>query len=77
LLIGRGAIHTVWEQAESFKTQSVDFKQSFFQKRRGLASLSVNNASGRIIIPYISEEMANQLMNYLLYHVETSNKKWM
>jgi len=77
LVVGKGAIATVWQQAETFKTQSVDFKQSFFQKRRGLASLSVNNASGHMYIPYIPEEMAYQLMNYLLYHVETSNKKWM
>ncbi len=77
LIVGKGAINTVWQQAESFKTQSVDFRQSFFQKRRGLASLRVNNASGQIDIPYITEETANKLMNYLLYHVETSNKKWM
>ena len=77
LIVGKGAINTVWQQAESFKTQSVDFRQSFLQKRRGLASLRVNNASGQIDIPYIPEDMANKLMNYLLYHVETSNKKWM
>lgn len=77
LIVGKGAINTVWQQVESFKTQSVDFRQSFFQKRRGLASLRVNNASGQIDIPYIPVDMANKLMNYLLYHVETSNKKWM
>ena len=77
LIVGKGAIDTIWQQAESFKTQSVDFRQSFFQKRRGLASLRINNASGQIDIPYIPEDMANKLMNYLLYHVETSNKKWM
>ena len=77
LIVGKGAISTIWQQAESFKTQSVDFRQSFFQKRRGLASLRVNNASGQMTIPYIPEEMARQLMNYLLYHVETSKKKWM
>lgn len=77
LLVGKGAINTVWQQAESFKTQSIDFKQSFFQKRRGLASLRVTNASGQIDIPYIPEDMAYKLMNYLLYHAETSNKKWM
>lgn len=77
LIVGKGAINTEWQQSEAFKTQSVDFRQSFFQKRRGLASLRVNNASGQIDIPYIPEDIANKLMNYLLYHVETSNKKWM
>ncbi len=77
LIVGKGAINTVWQQAAAFKTQSVDFRQSFFQKRRGLASLRVNNASGQIDIPYIPEDMASKLMNYLLYHVETSDEKWM
>ena len=77
LIVGKGAVNTEWQQAESFKTQSVDFRQSFFQKRRGLASLRVHNASGHINIPYIPEEIAHQLMNYLLYHVETSDEKWM
>jgi putative membrane protein len=77
LIVGKGAISTLWQQTESFKTQSVDFRQSFFQKRRGLASLRVNNASGQIDIPYIPVDVANKLMNYLLYHVETTNKKWM
>lgn len=77
LLVGKGSINTVWQQSESFKTQTVDFKQSFLQKRRGLATLRVNNASGYINIPYISEALAYQLFNYLLYHVENSNKKWM
>jgi putative membrane protein len=77
LIVGKGAISTVWQQAAVFKAQSVDFRQSFFQKRRGLASLRVNNASGQMNIPYIPEDMAHKLMNYLLYHVEATNKKWM
>lgn len=77
LIVGKGAIATMWQQAETFKTQSVDFRQSFFQKRRGLASLRISNASGHMDIPYLPEDMANKLMNYLLYHVETSNKNWM
>lgn len=77
LLIGKGAINSVWQQAQTYKTQSVDFRQSIFQKRRGLASLRVNNASGQINIPYIPEDLAHKLMNYMLYHVEVSNKKWM
>lgn len=77
LIVGKGAINTLWQQAEAFKTQSVDFRQSFLQKRRGLASLRVNNASGQLDIPYIPEELAKKLMNYLLYHVEISKEKWM
>jgi putative membrane protein len=77
LIVGKGAINTEWQQTELFKTQTVDFRQSFFQKRRGLASLKVNNASGQMNIPYIPEEMAYKLMNYLIYHIEVSKKEWM
>lgn len=77
LIVGKGGINTVWQQAAGFKSQSVDVKQSFFQKRKGLATLRVNNASGKMTIPYIPESMAYALMNYLVYRVELSNEKWM
>lgn len=75
--ISNGAISHKWKQMELFKIQSVTFKQTFFQKRRSLASLQLMNASGSITIPYINETLAKQLYDYLLYHTEISEKKWM
>ncbi len=77
ILVHKGAIGDFWQQAQSFKTQTVDFRQSYFQKRRKLATLRINNASGHISIPYIREDMAKRLMNYLIFHVELSERKWM
>ncbi len=75
--ISQGAISHKWKQMELFKIQAVEFKQTIFQKRRSLASLDLMNASGSITIPYIDEQIAKQIYNYLLYHTEISEKRWM
>ncbi len=75
--ISKGAISQKWEQMELFKIQSVEFRQTIFQKRRKLASLRLTNASGSLTIPYINQIMARQMYDYLLFHTETSEKRWM
>ncbi len=75
--VSSGAISHNWKQMELYKIQSVKFKQTFFQKRRSLATLKFMNASGSIQIPYINESMAKQIYDYLLYHTEISEKRWM
>ncbi len=75
--ISKGAITQKWKQMELFKIQAVEFRQTFFQKRRKLASLHLMNASGSMTIPYINEILAKQIYDYLLYHTEISEKSWM
>ncbi|NQU85719.1 MAG: PH domain-containing protein [Mariniphaga sp.] len=75
--ISKGAIEHKWKQMELFKIQSVEFRQTIFQKRRSLASLQLTNASGSMTIPYINESIAKQIYDYLLYHTEISEKSWM
>ncbi len=75
--ISSGAISHKWKQMELYKIQSVEFRQTIFQKRRSLASLSLMNASGSMTIPYIDEKMAKQIYDYLLYRTEISEKRWM
>ena len=75
--ISKGAISHRWEQMKLFKIQAVEFRQSFFQKKRSLASLRLMNASGTITIPFIDEKIARQIYDYLLYHTEISEERWM
>lgn len=75
--VSKGAISHEWKQMELFKIQSVEFKQTIFQKRKSLATLQLMNASGSMKIPYIDELIAKQIYNYLLYHTEISEKRWM
>ncbi|MGE0018960.1 MAG: PH domain-containing protein [Draconibacterium sp.] len=77
IIVSKGAISHQWTQMELHKIQAVEFRQSVFQKKRSLSSLSIMNASGSITIPFIDEIVAKQVYNYLLYHTEVSNKKWM
>ena len=75
--ISKGAISHKLTQMKLFKIQSVEFRQTIFQKRRSLASLRLMNASGSMTIPYIDESLAKQIYNYLLFHTEISEKRWM
>ena len=77
IVVSKGAISHQWTQMELHKIQAVQFRQSLFQKKRSLGSLRIMNASGSITIPYIDENMVKQIYNYLLYHTEVSEKKWM
>lgn len=77
IIVSGGAISHQLTQMELHKIQAVEFRQSVFQKKRSLSSLSIMNASGSITIPFIDETVAKQIYNYLLYHTEVSNKKWM
>jgi putative membrane protein len=75
--ISSGAISHKWKQMELYKIQAVEFHQTIFQKRRKLASLNLMNAAGSMTIPFIDETLAKQIYDYLLYHTEVSEKKWM
>lgn len=77
IMISNGAISHHWKQMELYKIQSVEFRQTIFQKRRSLASLHLMNAAGSMTIPYIKENLAKRIYDYLLYHTEVSEKKWM
>jgi putative membrane protein len=58
------------------KVQRVTVTQSRYQRRKGLASLRMHMASGRVSIPYIEHAQAQQLRDYILYRVESSQKAW-
>lgn len=72
-----GFIESVTQIIEVHKIQSVSFTQSIFQKNNHIASLKIGTASRSLRIPYINESHAKDLMDYLLYKVENSQKNWM
>ena len=59
------------------KIQSVKKIQNIYQRRRNLASLYIYTASGKVGIPYIKEELADEMFDYLIYKVEKSEEYWM
>lgn len=73
--------HGFWEVKEDFiplyKIQAVRLKQSPYQQSHQLASLAISTASGSLEVPYLPLDLAQRLMNYLLYRVESSHLAWM
>jgi len=60
-----------------FKTQQVQFKQSWFQKRHQLSSVRIVLAAGAQDIPFIEQALAYTLLDNTLYQVESTKKSWM
>jgi putative membrane protein len=60
-----------------FKTQQVQCKQSWFQERHHLSSIRIVLAAGAQDIPFIKQKLAYQLLDDVLYQVESSQKSWM
>lgn len=78
LTVGSGQfIDTITDYLELHKIQSIQFKQTIFQKRRGIASLRIYSASKPLKINHIKEVDAKNILNYFIYNVESSPKNWM
>jgi putative membrane protein len=60
-----------------YKIQAIEKTQSPFERKRGLASIQLYNASGKESIPFIPEPIANKIINTFLKKVETDKRKWM
>ena len=58
------------------KIQSATVRQSPLQRRKALATLQVQLASGKITVPYIDRRVACALRDYILYRVESSRRRW-
>jgi putative membrane protein len=77
LTIGGGFIDTITNILETHKIQALQFKQTFFQKRNGIASVVVSTASKSVVIPYIKATDAKRIYDYLLFCVESQDRDWM
>ena len=58
------------------KAQGVSVRQSPLQRRKGLATLQVQLACGQVAVPYLDHGAACRLRNYMLYRVESSQRRW-
>ena len=60
-----------------YKLQSAAIKQNLYQRRNDLATVVLYTASGGTSIPYIAKSVAEDIVNYFIYKVESENKQWM
>lgn len=77
LIVGNGSISTKTELLEIYKIQAIATKQTLFQKLRRIATVEVYTASKVTKILYVKENRANDIVNFLLYQVESQRKDWM
>ena len=59
------------------KIQQVHIHQSPYQRRNGLANIIFLTAGGRVVLPYLSLSSATELVDMVLYEVESKNEAWM
>jgi putative membrane protein len=58
------------------KVQRIGITQTFFQRRKGLATMRFFLASGTIKVPYVDHRKAVTLRDFVLYRVESSQLAW-
>jgi putative membrane protein len=76
-LIKKQGVWTSREEVfEAFKMQAVTVKQPFWYKRRNLYNLVFHTAGGDVTFKAVNREVLPYI-NYLLYKVESSGRKWM
>ncbi len=69
-LVRRGLLGRRTTIFPAHSVQAVQLQQSWFQRRRGLATLRLTLASGTVTIPYLDHGQALQLADTVLYRVE-------
>ena len=77
MIIKGGAFGDKTTMIPVYKIQSAEISRSLYQRRNGLASITIYNASGSLSIPFIKLERAMEIMDFVLYKVEKDNKDWM
>lgn len=77
LKINGGTFGDKYSLLPLYKVQNIKRYTNIYQRRRDLASLRIYTASGSLTIPYIPNELADDLTDYLLYRVEDSKRYWM
>ena len=77
LQVKRGWVFPQHVLLKHYKVQGVNVRQSIFQKRRGLVSLTLYTAGGKINIPFVPEKAGKALADFLLYKIESSTMEWM
>lgn len=76
-LASRGGLIGYEVEASLFrKAQEVTVTQSPLQRRHGLATFSVETATGPVTVPYIGHGVACRLRDYVLYRAESSRRRW-
>ena len=64
-------------EVDLIKTQTVTVSRSFFERRRGLATVWVETAEGALTVPLITVDEANAVRDRALFVAESDRRTWM
>ncbi len=64
-------------ELDLIKTQTVSVSRSFFERRRGLATVKIETAEGHLAVPLITLEEANAVRDRALFAAESDRRTWM
>ncbi|GHG03268.1 PH domain-containing protein [Thalassotalea marina] len=73
----KGVLGVDYHCFERFKVQQIQYRQSWFLKRRHLGGFKCILASGALGISFLKEEHAKEIVDQLLYSAESSKRSWM
>lgn len=74
--IRKGSLDTKFKIVEIHKLQSIRLSRNIFQQKNGHADLVLETASGTTTIEYLEVNEATNLLNYLIFKVESIDKDW-
>lgn len=60
-----------------YKVQSVEIRQSIYQRQKEVANLTLHTAAGSVSIPYIELAKAKAIHDFVMYKVEIDKRSWM
>ncbi len=70
-------VNRVTGEVPLLKAQTVQVRQSFFERRRGLATVRFNTADGHLAVPLIPLAEAEAARDLALFRVESDHRPWM
>ncbi len=73
----RGTFGHIYELIQLYKIQSVVIKQSWYQRRKQLATIILSTAAGSVKVPFIHLGQAEALESFILYRIESDKREWM
>jgi putative membrane protein len=77
IYISKGVLGREYVLLKWYKIQTTTIKQSIYQRRKKLATVHLHTASGTLVVPFIDQSEAHNIVNYGLYEIERSERPWM
>ncbi|MBE0377243.1 PH domain-containing protein [Pseudoalteromonas prydzensis] len=72
-----GMVSVQYRVFELYKAQSTRSISTYFMRKGGLKSLSIQLASGTVYLPYLKAAQADEVIDFTLYQAEFDQRSWM